>query len=226
MTPIIGTPTTSPTPLVTLSDYQTAVGSTNSPARQQLALNDAAQAVLNYTDRDFGTSDVVETRTFKYDGKGTLEIDDCSVVHSVNGVTVPVGNWIAHKEGPAAVTVYSWLQLPMLNISLAGEMGFSYNLDTFLRRLGAGQIYLTDIEVNATWGWPDVPNDVRRAVIFLAQEYDRSAESGSSGDVAGESVAEVSRQYYEAQFQSQTSAIQGLPERVADILWPYKRHSF
>jgi hypothetical protein len=80
--------------------------------------------------------------------------------------------------------------------------------------------------VTGKWGWATLPNDVRRAVIFLAQEYERAAETGSSGDLTGKSVAEVSEQYALTALNApNATVIQGIPQRVADILWPYKRHS-
>lgn len=211
--------------LVSLSTYQGVVG-TGDPIKQQFFLDAASQAVLNYTDRDFGTSNLTETRTYKYDGKGILEIDDCAAVHSVNGIAVPVFNWVAMREGPAAVTVYSWLRLPPMNV-VSGEMGFSRNLDVFLQRYPSRPgVFLTDVAVNADFGWPTVPADVQQAVVFCAQEYERSAEEGTSGDLVGKTVAEVSEQFALQQLSGGGSLpIEGLPARVADILWPYKRHS-
>lgn len=213
------------TALVDLADYQAATGSSENPAAQMFALDAASQQVLDYCDRDFGTSDVTEARTFKYDGKGILEIDDAEDIQTVSGQVSGIQGWMAMKEGPASVPVYSYLLLPRLQLPLANEMAFSSNQDAAGFLFRARAFPYIDVEVTATWGWPVVPANVKQAVIITAQEYQRSDQSGGSGDLASKSVAEVAESYYEPQFQSQTSAIQGLPSGAADILWPYKRHS-
>lgn len=210
-------------PIVSLADYQMAVGTSENAGAQQLALDDAIQAALNYTDRDFGTTLVTETRTFPYRGKGILEIDDAAEVTSVTGSMV-VGSWIAMKEGPAAVPVFSYLILPASRLP-SGEMGFTQNMDPLGLHFRTQQLPIIEVAVTGTWGWPTIPNDVRRAIIFLAQEYERAAESGGSGDLQSKSVAEVAESYFEGQSLVQPRPIEGIPDRAADILWPYKRHS-
>lgn len=212
-------------PLVSLANYQAVVGSTAHPAAQTFALDAASQAVLNYTDRDFGTSNVTEDRTFKYDGKGILEIDDAVSVTGVLGQAASLTNWMAMREGPASVTAYSYLLLPRMTVPQHNEMAFTTNQDAAGLLYRARAFPYIDVVVSGTWGWPSVPADVQQATVLIAQEYQRAADTGSSGDVQSETVAEVSKSYFEAQFQSQTSAIQGIPQAAADILWPYKRHS-
>lgn len=215
--------------LVTLDRYKVAIGETTDDhdERYQDILDAASQAVLNFTDRDFGTADVTETRLFKYDGKGVLEIDDASDVQSVLGLGISLVTWMPMKEGPANASVYSWLLLPRLTLPHYDEMRFSQNLDQQGLLFRSRIFPFVDVNVTATWGWPTVPADVQQAVIFTAQEYDRATATNSSGELAAKSVAEVAESYFEGQqaITQSTTAITGLPPHAADLLWPYKRHA-
>lgn len=208
--------------LVSLADFQLAVGAGDDD-QQQMALDDASAAVLNWTDRDFGSTPTTETREYPYDGKGVLEIDDASAVTGVSG-TLAGSNFIAMKEGPASVTVYSYLLLPP-SLQPSGEMGFATNRDPLGLHFRSQLLPIVMVSVTGTFGWEAVPDDVRRAVIFTAQEYQKAAATNSSGDLQAKSVAEVAEAYFEGEDQK-SDVIEGLPQRAVDILWPYKRHSF
>lgn len=182
-------------------------------------LEDASTAVLNFTDRDFGAPNVTEDRTFTYDGKGFLEIDDAEAVNSVD--LFPW--WIAGRDGPASVEVYSYLELPRLDsrraVESLGAMGFMRNLD---RWFASGDIRL-QVTVNADWGWPVVPNDVQRAVILTAQGMGSAVDTGSGAELAGKSVAEVSEQFAIPQAQASGPSTDPLPDAALKILIPYRR---
>lgn len=213
-------------PLLTLADYQTAVGSTVNPAAQQIAVDNAIAAVLSYTDRDFDSAAVTESRDYTYRGNGYLEIDDCTAVHSVTS-SFPIVFWAAHGDGPAAFKVLSWLELPKFDkraLESVGQMGFTSNLDVILQR--AGWIAEWTVTVNADFGYLSVPNDVRQATIWLARYYQDSAAEGSgSGEIQAESVAETARTYVvNAPPQPASVEDSGIPPRVQALLWPYKRH--
>lgn len=213
-------------PLLTLSDYQAATGSTANPAAQQIAIDDAIAACLTYTDRDFATNTVTESRTYLYRGTGFLEIDDASVVHSVSS-NFPIVWWAAHSDGPTAFNVLSWLELPKYDsraLKSVGAMGFTSNLDVILAR--SGWVPEWNVTVNAAYGIAPVPNDVRRGIIKQALEYERSGVSDASGPISSEQVAETSRSYVIMPPAQPTSTEDSgyLPAATA-LWWPYKRHT-
>jgi hypothetical protein len=219
--------------LITLDEYKLRVGlpaaAGPNDAAYQAAIDDASTAVLNESDRDFAAPNVTEDRDYTYDGAGVLSIDDCETVNTVtfqNASTLPDTSWRAKREGPPAVTVYSWLKLPIINWGDApqsiGVMGFEQNLDRFIAQPG-GFPELT-VTVNADWGWPDVPEDVKRAVAWTAFEfYQTSPSGGEAGGLASESVAEVAKSYFQEQTQQGSSSPEPLPARARALLLPYQR---
>lgn len=211
--------------LLTLADYQAAVGSTANPAQQQLAIDDAIAAILSYTDRDFDSTPVVATRDYTYRGTGFLEIDDVSAITSVTS-DFPLPWWRARQDGPVAATVFTWLELPRFDRSSwqsIGAMGFTRNLDVLLNN--TGWVPEWTVSVTGTFGWTSVPHDVRRAAIWLAQEFQTSAANDSEGPLSSETVAEVSRSYTIMPPPQPTSTDDAaIPPKVQGLLWPYKRH--
>src|SRR5512147_24538 len=208
--------------LISLQRYQEAVGESDDPAAQIQAILDASAAVLAYTDRDFAAPNVTETRTYQYDGRGILEIDDASAVTGVAGF--PALNWRAMTETPpTSPRMYSYILLPKQR-QLSGEMGFTANWDTILAR--GATVPLFDVTVTGTFGWPVVPDDVQRATILAAQDLQNATTKESSGELAAKSVAEVSEQYTIPFAQALPAASTNLPAKATDLLWLYKRHSF
>jgi hypothetical protein len=69
-------------------------------------LQDASQAVLNFTDRDFLTAQVTEERIFVPSTNTTttgdliVDIDDCDEIYDVDGFSST--QWRAGTDGPAA----------------------------------------------------------------------------------------------------------------------------
>jgi hypothetical protein len=213
-------------PLVTLADYQTATGSTANPGAQQIALDDAIAACLTYTDRDFASTPVTDSREYTYRGTGFLEIDDATKVNSVTS-DFPLVWWAAHSDGPTGFAVLSWLELPKFDrqaLASIGAMGFTSNLDVLLSR--SGWVPEWTVTVNADWGIAPVPNDVRRGIIKQAQEYERTGLSNSSGEVSSETVAETSRSYViSAPAQPASTEDAGYSAAATALWWPYKRHT-
>lgn len=210
--------------LVTLSKYQEAVGTSANPTKQTEAIEDASAAILNWTDRDFSAADVVATRTWKYDGSGILDIDDCHTITAVTfqGTALAAGRYIARKEGPESVPVYSYLELPPFTTP-SGQMGFTYNLDVFLSQFPVREI---DVSVTATFGWPTVPDDVQRATIWTAAAFEADPSS-VTGQLQSKSVAEVSESYAQAAaITAQVADEEPIPPRARALLWPYRRGSF
>lgn len=189
-------------------------------------LRDASSVVLNWTDRDFGAATVTEDRTYKYDGRGFLEIDDCTDIHTVNGLGITY--FRAGSDGPvAAADIFSYLELPRVDLrqwtTSIGQMGFTRNLDRILAS-GTFPTWI-DITVNADFGWPVVPDDVQRAVIITARSMGSVTADEGGQELAGKTVAEVSEQFQLAQPTPEGPSYDPLPDAALKILWPYKRHS-
>jgi hypothetical protein len=128
-------------------------------ARYQQSIDQAS-----YTDRDFATATVTEQRSFEYDGSGFVDIDDCSnitaVTYSISGydTLIPTFEWRGEPYGGA---VFTYLVVPNWGPRFSPEMGFTSNIDVLYREgrfTGLGPT----VKVDATWGWTDVPDDVKR----------------------------------------------------------------
>lgn len=215
--------------LVTLTKYKAAIGETSAAndGKHTEAIEDASAAILGWSDRDWGEAQVTEDRTYRYDGSGFLEIDDADTINSVtlDGALLAEESWYAGKDGPTAIPVYSYLELPPYSEE-SGEMGFTRNLDVWLRR--TRQTPYVDVVVNAQWGWPVVPDDVQRATIWAAASFEAATpDSTGAGEITGEAVAEVSRTYLAMQgLDEATNPLdeEPLPRRVRGLLYPYQRH--
>lgn len=219
------------TDLVTLEEYKEAIKETSSANddRHADAIAAASVALLNYADRDFGAPRVTETRSFLYDGSGVLQIDDAEAVTSVtlSPALAPLAApaWRARKEGPDSVVVYSWLELPEVDLrsrsSSMGAMGFTQNLD---RLLSAGGLPELSVSVAGTWGWPAVPADIQQAVIWTAHYFEQNTPSaGQAGGVASKSVAEVAESYFSDVQSQQAPEPEALPSAARAIVDSYRR---
>lgn len=200
--------------LLTLNEYKTfaAVTGTSKDAQISAVIPAASLAIQNYTDRDFAASEVTEDREYMYDWGGFLKIDDCSAVNSVSlaGSTLPA---TSYSVQPFGADVFAWIELPSRGLS--PEMGFTYNLDVFLRERGRQSAVVT---VNADWGWPIVPNDVKMAAVWTVAAMLQNP--GSSGQLSAESVAEVARSYA---LQAAQGTPEGIPARARELLDQYRR---
>ena len=184
----------------------------------RLAIEDASQAALNYTDRDFGSPSVNETREFGVPDYGfIIDIDDATAITSVTGIGG--AEWRLGTDGPAAsFGVYTYIEVGAFRTASV-LMGFTRNEDKF----GLG--FLDPIQVTGTWGWPVVPADVQRAVIWAANVIEGDT-SNRQGGLASKSVAEVSENYIQQQsFQSAVDDNEPLPARSRALLYPYRRIS-
>lgn len=214
--------------LTSLDRYKRHIGATtdDDDLKHVEALEDATAIALNQTDRDFGAEVVTEDRTFKYDGGGSLEIDDAQAVNSVaylpSGSLLTAGSWIARSEGPSSITAYSYLELPPFS-PISGEMGFTFNLDVVLAQYGRNFREI-DVRVNADWGWPDVPDDIQRAIIWTAAHLENTT-SYRQGALAAKSVAEVAESYVIEQEARQQAPQEAIPPRALAIFEDYRRHT-
>lgn len=213
--------------LVDLDKFKLAIGETTNDNDDKWldALEDASSAVLNYTDRDFGVDEIDEDRTYTYNGRGLLEIDDASAIDSVemNGTVLAETTYVLGMEGPTSAAVYTYIELPSF-MTLDGEMGFTYNLDMWLAIHGRTPVRVP-VVVNGTWGWPVVPDDVQRATIITAASLASDLTTAFSQGLQSRSVAEVSESYaLQAAVQAQTlDGEDPLPIRARQLLAPYRR---
>ena len=214
--------------LVDLAKFKAAIGET-SAANDSIhteAIEDASAAILNAYDRDFASAQVTEDRDYKYDGGGVLEIDDAEAINSVTylpaSTPLTTSLWIARREGPASVTVYSYLELPPFTRP-SGAMGFTQNLDIYLQRHPSFREI--DVRINADWGWPTVPDDVQRATIWTAAHFEAQSRTATqSQGLASKSVAEVAEAYIQDQESRQQAAADAIPPRAVALLERYRRH--
>jgi hypothetical protein len=213
--------------LVSLTDYKRAIGETGSTqdAYHQDALDAADAIVIAWTGRDFGSpTSAAEDRDYWYDGSGVLNIDDAAAVNSVTlgtGSALSEGVWRAMREGPQTVTVYTYLLLPVIDWrphTGFGEMGFTQNLDRFIAAPGNFRDIIAT--VNGEFGFPTIPDDVARAIIWTASSLEEVGGGGAPGELASKSVAEVAESYFAA--SEATESQEPLPARAAAVLDPYR----
>lgn len=216
--------------LITLSEYKLAIGETDATKDQfhQDALDAAEAAILNYTDRDFASTVVTGNKSYWYDGSGVLNIDDADTVNTVTfeGQTaLPGAAWIAKTDGPPRLPVYTYLELPQIDwsrpavIDSLGVMGFTSNLDQYLYRSRASREL--QVTVNADFGWPTVPPDVKRATVWTASDFEE-VTGGEAGDLSSKSVAEVSESWFGSN-AGETFSQEAVPARARALLDAYAR---
>jgi hypothetical protein len=174
----------------------------------------SSAAVEVWTDRDFGASLVTEQRTYEYDGSGYLDIDDAAAVTAVTtsfagtDSLVPSDLWRAQPYGAPVLTE---LLLPGFYGGVSPEMGFARNMDV-LAREGRLQTLPLLVKVDATWGWPIVPEDVKQAVIWTAASMKEQPTPYVQESIEGYSRSTNIR-----------APSTSLPDRAKDLLAPYMR---
>ena len=211
--------------LITIDEYKQAEGiqltDTTNDDQLSWSISAASQAVLNYTGRDFAAIPVTEERRYEYDGCGYLDIDDCTavtqVVLSVNGVdtTLAANTWRAEPyngqvydlSGP----IYEYIVLPSAYGYQSPEMGFTYNLDVYARENYFVLPFF--MKVTANYGWPQVPADVKQAVVWTV----KSMSDDPSGEVTSEAIAGYSHSFAQGQ------PALAIANRARDILSNYQR---
>ena len=182
----------------------------------QAAIRAASAAVRAYTDRDFtlNSSMVSSMRVFEYDDSGYIDIDDAQVINGVT-ITFPYGGL------PTSLTTNQFSAMPYdapvkdtliiyspLAYGMSREMGFTWNLDTYDGPYGGAPPM---VEVTAVWGWPEIPEDVQQATVWIA-----SAFSEDDRSVTSESIEGYSR-------SMTTVPLSALPLRARDLLDQYRR---
>lgn len=195
--------------LITATEYADAVGDTldpnDVPESLTQAIEWASDIVREYTDRDFGTEQVVEDRQYLYEGYGYLEIDDCSEVYSVKGDNISSHGYY---PGPQQSPVFFWIEgLSPARRGGAGDfminMGDRYDDDG-----------LSYVVVRAKWGWPEVPPAVKQATVWITK-----ALSENPGPYVREDIADYGYSRGAPGFFDMSA----IPSRAQDILDMYRR---
>ena len=218
--------------LITVNDYKAIIGikasDTSKDALYNAAIPFASSAILTFTERDFAAPTVTEDRTFRYDGSGYLDIDDAT---DVNTVTLSIPNvqtialdaleWQAGPQLRDDSPVYYWIEMysGYALYPMSPEMGFTRNIDRLAaegRWIGAPPV----VVVNATWGWPTIPEDVKIATAWTLRDW----MSRPSGDaVTAESIVDYSRTYGARTPQGGAPASPSIPSAAKDLLAHYAK---
>lgn len=209
--------------LIDLPYLKTALGvptaNTTNDAKYSQSIAQASQAIRSYTERDFNVITVTEERTYDYDGSGYLDIDDATSVAGVvlvgaagaGDYTVPTDSWRAEPPRRQDAPVYYYIALPLYTgpYMTSPEMGFTRNLDV-LASEGRFNDFAPSFRVSATWGWPEVPEDVKQAAVWAAATMSDDPKGYTSESIEGYSRSRA-LPYTET----------ALPDRARDLLAPY-----
>jgi hypothetical protein len=212
-------------PIITLSEYKSLMGVQSGDTRDDpqitALLSPVSRAVRAYAGRSFVLADPTPSvRTFLYDGSGFLDLDDCS---SVTLVTTDAG--VAGQTFSLDTTQYTvmpqddsevfyYLVVNGGPFGISPEMGFRYNLDTIGLKPKDPMISVT-----ATWGWPEIPDDVKLATAMTINEF-MGSEAGNSEGLSSEAIAGWSRSWGGRSSGYMALAI---PNRARDLLSNYQR---
>jgi hypothetical protein len=216
--------------ILTLAEFRVAQGTdptdTRNDAQWTQWLSFVSAAIRSLTERDFGAPIVTEQRTFEYDGSGYLDIDDASAITAVTlsypysaDIILSADEWTAKPTRRDDAPVFWYIAMPGYVGATAGspEMGFERNLDVYARER-AGLVTPSLVKVDATWGWPVIPGDVKMAAIWTMQEW-ISRPSGEG--LTSEAIEGWSRSW--AGRGGTSAAALAVPARALDILANYTK---
>jgi len=201
---------------------------TRKDAQYEALIPAVSRTITTFTGRDFASPLVVEERQYVYnaDDGGFLDIDDTAQVNSVtfanpygDDVLLDPAQWVAMPPRRDDSPVFTYLSIQGLDSGFRPPsplMGFTRNLDVLWAegryRYGS---YTPTFKVNAQWGWPDVPEDVKVAAVWTLQEW---VTRPNAEAMTAESIEGYSRSWGR---QGVASASQGIPDRARDILAGY-----
>lgn len=212
--------------IITLAELKEILGidptDTREDDRYLAMLPAVSSAIRSYTGREFGLPLATGDRSFFYDGSGYLDIDDATAVNSVTftfpynapDIVLDSESYIVH-ESP----VYTYIEMPGYagrpTPGVSGEMGFHYNLDTYLRE--RGNPVARTVTVNGSWGWATVPPEVKLAAAWIIQAW--SSRSNAEG-LTGESIAGYNRSWRTMAGDAGGGKF-AMPDQARDLLAPY-----
>ena len=212
--------------LIELAEYKAFMGIQSGDTRNDPQINAlleaASRAVISYTGRNFEPAEGSSTRTYLYDGSGFLDIDDCTDITSVE-VATPNATTQALSENEytvmpsgGEVSHYLILHGGVSPYGISPEMGFTYNLDTY------PMIALKQptVQVTATWGWEEVPQDVKLATALTVSEVLSGTSGGHGEGLTAEAIEGWSRAW--GSRQGGMTALM-IPNRARDLLVNYQR---
>lgn len=213
--------------LITRDEYREAVGTdptdTRNDAQVERLIPWATLAIQRYAERDFGAPAVTETRSYAYDGSGYLDIDDASEVTSLElvvpgGTNLTLDEWYAAPARRADAPVFNYIVIPRGALGSNPYMGFERNLDRLYEEGRLPTTYST-VNVTGTFGWPDVPGDVKLAAIWTIQDWmSRPAGEG----LTAEAIEGYSRAWG-ARSGTGPSPSLAIPNKARDILVNYMK---
>lgn len=208
--------------LVTLEELRTLLG-----VDPTFTLNDdkylamipaVSAAIRTYTGRDLGLPVETGERTYFYDGSGFVDIDDATAITDVK-LAYPYGapdiTLTSDEYTVRDAPVYTYIEIPGYNGHPWGspEMGFRFNLDVYVRERGRYAIP-RHVKVDGTWGWAEVPDDVKMATAWVIQSW---VSRASTDNMTAEAIEGWSRSW-----GTKTAAL-AIPEAARDILAAYTR---
>jgi hypothetical protein len=143
-------------------------------------------------------------------------------------MTVPGGSdlpldaayqWFPQPPRRDDAPVYYYIALPGFigSSGFSPEMGFTRNLDVWVSDYGRPQVP-TILKVNAVWGWPTVPDDVKQAVVWTVQGWQSRKEDE---DLTAEAIAGYSRSW--SQRGEGAPPALAIPNRARDVLAAYEK---
>lgn len=216
--------------LITLTELRTFLGidptDTRDDAMYGALIPAASQVIRNYTGRDFGSEVVTEQRTYDYDGSGFLDIDDADEITEVAFVVPNAEDYVLAPDAwrPMPVRrddapVHTYISIYASPWAFGSpEMGFTRNLDV-LAAEGRLAGYTSLAKVTGTWGWPDVPEDVKLATYWTIKDWKNTA---SSEGLTAEAIEGFSRSWGSRTGVGGSPAL-AIPNKARDILANYQK---
>lgn len=214
--------------LITLAELKAALNIDPTDDRKDVMLGAmlpaASQAIRAYAERDFGASLVTETRNFEYDGSGFLDIDDAVAITSVEfvvphsaNVVLTEDSWYAAPQRRDDAPVYYYIVLTTPG-GINPYMGFERNLDVMYEEGRLPSVSRT-AAVTGTWGWIDVPADVKMAAIWTVQDWQSKPQAGEG--LTSEAIEGYARSWGRGGGQSLPAL--AIPSRARDLLANYMK---
>jgi len=213
--------------ILSTAEYKALAGITDTSQDTRidafLPLVDAA--IRDYTERSFDTAETVETRDYKWDGRGAVEIDDVQQVTAVTLDGVAQTEGTQYVLGPDREPRYYWLELPAQR-PRSTEMGFTWNADMYGTIFP--RVFPVTVSVTGKFGYQasDVPGGVKLAAFLALSSVLTAGPDGAGGSLSSESIDTYSRSWDTgSNLQAQGYPVDFLPSRATTLLDPFVRRT-